>query len=118
MVTAYFLIGIVFLVYEAYVAINPADLVDACKRSDMEDGRLITLKPLILVGFFYTIWAFIGMVASSQFILFVLLFIVACLSWIFKKNSSYERTLNIVMMDSITGFIILAVIMYRHFYHG
>ena len=118
MVTVYFLIGIVFLVYEAYVAINPADLVNAYKRCDMEDGSLITLKPLILVGFFYTIWAFIGVVASSQFILFMVLFIVGCLSWIFKKNSSYERTLNIVVMDSITGFTILAVIIYKHFYHG
>lgn len=117
MVTVYFLIGIVFLVYEAYVAINPADLVDSYKRCDMEDGSLITLKPLILVGFFYTIWAFIGVVASSQFILFMVLFIVGCLSWIFKKNSSYERTLNIVMMDAITCFTILAVIIYKHFYH-
>lgn len=118
MVTIYFLIGMVFLVYEAYVAINPADLVDSFKKSDMQDGSLITLKPLILVGFFYTIWAVIGILASSQFILFMVLFIVGCLSWIFKKNSSYERTINIVMMDAITCFTILAVIMYRHFYHG
>jgi hypothetical protein len=116
MVTVYFLIGIVFLVYEAYVAINPAELVDSYKRCDMEDGSLITIKPLILVGFFYTIWAFIGMVASSQFILFILLFIVACLSWIFKRTATPQKTLNIVIMDSITGFIIIAVIIYRHFY--
>ena len=72
MVTVYFLIGIVFLVYEAYVAINPNKLVESFQKCDMEDGNLITIKPLVLVGFFYTIWAVIGMIASSQFILFMI----------------------------------------------
>lgn len=118
MTTLYFLIGIVFLVYEAYVAINPNDLIESFQKSDMKDGSLITLKPLILVGFFYTIWGVIGMLASSQFILFMILFIIGCLSWIFKKNATHQQTLNIIVTDAIACFTIVATIMYRHFYHS
>lgn len=114
MTTFYFLLGFLFIAYEISVIIDP-EKVNIIKNTEGPMISYVTLNLNVLTQLAYTIWGFIGLFFSNQFILFASLFILGVMTWIFKKNSSKTQVMHLTIMDSIISILIMAIIIYKHF---
>ena len=117
MVTVYFLLAMVFIIYEGFIAINPQELLNSFKISRNEDSAGIKFNFAIFINMIYTVWVIIGLIWSSQTLLFSAIIIVGTLTAIFKIRKNEKQVLTLTVIDALVSFTLLTTIMYRHFYH-
>lgn len=114
MTTFYFLLGFLFIVYEISVIIDP-ERINICGIERQPNVIRMAINWNVIIQLSYTIWGFIGLFFSNQFILFASLFILGVMTWIFKKNASKTQIMHLTIMDSIISIMIMAIIIYKHF---
>ena len=117
MVTVYFLLAMIFIIYEGFVAMNPEELLNSFKITRNEDSAGIKFNFLIFINMIYTVWVIIGIIGSSQTFLFSLLLIMGTIAYIFKIRKTEKQVLTLTVIDALVSFTLLTTIMYRHFYH-
>ena len=118
MTELFYLLGIVYIAYELYNAINPQRRLSTVEFLKDEDIVIKTYKidTYTILGLSYSIWTIIGIIFSSQFLLFITLMVIGILTVIFKKvYPSRNQVLALITMDAIACIIVLSLIVYKHF---
>ena len=118
MTTFFFLIAIIFLLYEFSIIMNPSGnlkMLDYIKSEDKNEK----IKGCFIVFFnlFYLIWTVIGMALAHQWKYFTLILLIGIffgiLNKIFKSLKFFMKRL-----DAIVSSIILFWIFMNHFHPG
>jgi hypothetical protein len=117
MVTTYFLIGMIFIMYEAYVAMYPKEVLDTFRISRTQDAEGIEFNLFIGINLLYMPWIIVGLIFSTQTILFCIILLLSISSSVIKIRMNEKKKLFVIVLDAIASLCILSAIIYRHFYH-
>lgn len=127
MTHAFYLFGIIFILYELTVLAAPRKMAKLVmdgradlKKSKEERDKDITMKMgmLGLIAIPYMIWIIIGLLVSSQTMIFLTLLIVSFLTMLLKKLSKkLEGHTQIQTLDAIFSILIVSYAIYNHFHH-
>lgn len=118
MTTFFFLIGMIFLVYEFSIILNPSSnlkMLDYLKSEDK--NKKIQGCFIVFFNLFYLIWTIIGMALSHQWKYFALILLIGIFDGILNK---IFESLKVFMkrLDAIVSCIILFWIFINHFHPG
>lgn len=105
----FYMIGILFLILEILIVLNPTMATAVIEDTD---NWAITL-PLTLS---YLLWIAIGVLAASQWIMFFVLFCLGIITTLVKRKSSYNKS-TITCIDAILSIAIIGYLIANHFHH-
>ncbi len=123
----FYLLGISFLLYELICMKNPLKInllvlnsIEDIKKPEQDRDDDLKLKGaiLVIINSLYFIWIIIGALASSQSLLFIMVFIIMGVVSMLKKISSdvmYRAMIKTI--DSFVSFVILCYLIANHFQH-
>ena len=130
MTTLFFIIGIFYMIWEFFKMTNPGkytayfeSIEDYNRHLEEDKSNVDFVKSLGIIAFFifsltYMMWGLIGLLASSQTILFAILFGMG-LSITFLKHVlkvKYKNLTVVICIDSFISLIIMGIIIYNHFH--
>lgn len=112
--TIYYLIGVIFMIYELYVIINVDVAVDSFEVTRTENVSYIKIGLLNIINMFYTIWVIIGILFSGQILLFTSILIISLVGWALRKYRTRNEMMILMVMESVGCMLIVGTLISRH----
>lgn len=110
--TIFYLIGILFIFYELYCIFNTKKVYKSFESIKTEHITIVTIGPLQLINFFYTIWVLIGFFVNESWFIFI---IISALDNALKQNKTKEQIIGLMIIKA-TGKLILLIILISNYF--
>ena len=126
MTTFYFLLSILFVMYEINVLSRTADSLALSKRmKDKEFWRSETEKDIksrgclvISMNMIFMMWTVLGIALATQWQIFMLLFSGAIVNKLISKITAENDLVIVKRIDAVISIVILLWIFMNHFHPG
>jgi hypothetical protein len=112
--TIYYLIGVLFMIYEIYIIVNIDIAVDSFEVTRTENVSYVRIGFLNIINLFYTVWLLIGVLFSSQILLFASILIISLVGWALRKYRTRNQMMVLMIMESLGCMAVIGILISRH----
>jgi hypothetical protein len=115
MIKIYYLLTLVFLMYELYNIAKPYKLYNSKMITKDDTAIHINVRYFNLIGIMYIVWLYVGMFFTSHDRIFIAIILVNLITELFKRNKNYYTTVGLITTKSIVCAFLLAYLAFIHF---
>lgn len=115
MIKIYYLLTLVFLMYELYNIAKPYKLYNSKMITKDDTVIHINVRYFNLIGIMYIVWLYVGMFFTSHDRIFIAIILVNLITELVKRNKTYYQTMGLITTKSVICAFLLAYLAFKHF---
>lgn len=115
MIKIYYLLTLVFLMYELYNIAKPYKLYNSKMITKDDTVIHINVRYFNLIGIMYIVWLYVGMFFTSYDRIFIAIILVNLITELVKRNKTYYQTMGLITTKSVICAFLLAYLAFKHF---